>query len=207
MQLNRKNYTYLSVLVLAVAGTTGASMQLSQPARAGESVRECIQALIDDGISETNAAIACRGQRNSNWDNYKNGSTYLELRARSGPTPEGRWRYSAPGVPYDVMQRAGCQNVSGDDWRCPTRKLRVYVHNHQPQYLELRARSGPTPEGRWRYSAPGIPYDVMQRAGCQNISGDDWRCPTRKLRVYIHNNLGSSIQFPQPPENPAIFPF
>lgn len=193
MQLKLRNNTRISVLVLALVGSAVASMQLlilQKPAIARESVRRCIQDLIDDGISETNAAIACRGQRDNDWRNYRNRDNYrdsdgnLELRARSGPTPEGRWRYSAPGVPYDAMIRAGCQNVSGDDWRCPTPRLRVDVQS-RVRFLELRARSGPTPEGRWRYSAPGVSIDAMNRAGCQNVNGDDWRCPTPRLRVQV----------------------
>ncbi|BAZ36642.1 hypothetical protein NIES4101_25610 (plasmid) [Calothrix sp. NIES-4101] len=137
MQVNRRHYSYISMLVLAVVGSAGASMQLSQPAIASETVRQCMQDLIDDGISEANAAIACRGRRNRDWGNYRNRNRYLELRARSGPTPEGRWRYSAPGVPYDAMRRAGCENVRGDDWRCPTPRLRVYVQNHHGSYMQF----------------------------------------------------------------------
>ncbi len=90
-------------------------MQLSQPAMARETVRQCMQDLIDDGISETNAAIACRGQRGNNRGDNRNRDRYLELQARSGPTVEGRWRYSAPGVPDDAMRRAGCEHIKGDD--------------------------------------------------------------------------------------------
>jgi hypothetical protein len=140
MQLNHRNKTQISAFVLAVVGSTVAAIQLlniQKPAMAGESIRQCMRELIGDGISETNAAIACRGQRGSNRGNYRNRQRYLELQARSGPTPEGRWRYSAPGVPYDAMLRAGCQNISGDDWRCPTPKLRVYVQNHRATFIQL----------------------------------------------------------------------
>ncbi|AUT02163.1 hypothetical protein CLI64_18220 [Nostoc sp. CENA543] len=199
-----------------------------QPAFAEESLGNCIQDLRDRGVSTRDAARICRYRRDRNdrddrydrdddddrdnrydvydrddWEGNRDRrgrGRYIELRARSGPTPEGRWRYSAPGIPYEAMQRAGCQNVSGDDWRCPSRRIRVQIRderrdqwrdsrdrdrNRGVRYIDLRARSGPTPEGRWRYSAPGVPYDAMQRAGCQNVSGDDWRCPTSRIRVQV----------------------
>lgn len=153
MQLNRRNYTCISVLLL---GVIGSAVQLSNPVMAGESIRLCMRDLMNDSISETNAAIACRHQqdshqRDSNWGKYRN--------------------------------------------------------RNRGRYLDLQARSGPTPEGRWRYSAPGVPYDAMRRAGCEHIKADDWRCPTRRLQVDVHNDYGSFIQFPQPPEPAIIFPF
>jgi hypothetical protein len=99
-------------------------------------------------------------------------------------------------VQHDAMRRAGCQHISGDDWRCATPKIRVLIRdqqrqyrnrNQRVQYIELRARSGRTSEGRWRYSASGVPHDAMRRAGCQHISGDDWRCATPRIRVQITN--------------------
>lgn len=120
-------------------------MQLSQPAMASKTVRQCMQDLIDDGISEANAAIACRGQQGNNRGNNRNRDRYLELQARSGPTVEGRWRYSAPGVPDDAMRRVGCEHIKGDDWRCPTSRLQVYLQNDRKSFIQLPQPPAPPP--------------------------------------------------------------
>ncbi|TAF12188.1 MAG: hypothetical protein EAZ77_00370 [Nostocales cyanobacterium] len=184
MQLNRRKYTCLSVLALAAFGSAVTWMQLTTPAIAGESIQRCMRSLMNDGITETNAAIACRDQRDQDWSNDRNRDESLELRARSGPTVEGRWRYSTPGVPDDAMIRAGCEKINRDDWRCNSSRLRVFFQNHHSQNIELQARSGPTVEGRWRYSTPGVPDDAMIRAGCEKINRNDWRCNSSRLRVF-----------------------
>jgi hypothetical protein len=200
MQLQMTNKAFGSILSLVVLGSAVAGIDvliaqqptLAQYPRTPET--PCLPVPINTDFSESQ--LACYSQINHDDDDYygRNRHNYrdhyrggrsIELRARSGPTPEGRWRYTAPNVPYDAMQRAGCQNVSGDDWRCPTPRIRVEVLRNQERFLELRARSGPTPEGRWRYTAEGVPPDAMQRAGCQNVSGADWRCPTSRIRVQI----------------------
>lgn len=121
---------------------------------------------------------------------------FIELRARSGPTPEGSWRYSAPGVPYNAMQRAGCQHIFGNEWRCASQRIRVQIpdqwrqdrdRNRNVRYIDLRARSGSSRDGRWLYSTPGVPYNAMQRAGCQHLSGNDWYCASPRIRVEITN--------------------
>ncbi|QLE55791.1 hypothetical protein [Nostoc sp. TCL26-01] len=232
MVIKLRHIANTSIFALASIGSAIAGMELLLPEKsafAQESIRECVQELIDQrNISERNAAIVCSNQRDDdNYDDYddddyygrgrdenngrrvrgrdgnngrrvrgRRGGRYIELRARSGPTPEGRWRYTASGIPYEAMSRAGCQQISGDDWRCTTRRIRVQIWDNGDnrddrevygRYIELRARSGPTPEGRWRYTASGIPYEAMSRAGCQQISGDDWRCTTRRIRVRIND--------------------
>ncbi|AFY45937.1 hypothetical protein Nos7524_0008 [Nostoc sp. PCC 7524] len=197
MPLKLKHITNTSILVLVSVGSAIATTELlmpQQPALAQKSVGQCIQNLRNRGVSGREAARICRNRRGGYWDDYRGRGQYIELQARSGPTLEGRWRYSAPGVPYNAMTRAGCQQISGDDWRCPTPRIRVQTQdgwgqypgqNERGRFIELQARSGPTLEGRWRYSAPGVPYDAMIRAGCQQISGDDWRCPTPRIRVQV----------------------
>ncbi|WP_052754369.1 hypothetical protein [Calothrix sp. 336/3] len=192
-----KYFPHQSLIWLGILGASSILYSLTivhQPAKAEESLAECIRNLMNEGISEQSAAIACRrderderdepGERDER-DEWRRDDNFVELRAKSGPTPEGRWRYDSSGIPDDAMSRAGCERVGWNDWRCPTRRIRVQVLDKNYRTVELRAKSGPTPEGRWRYDAPGIPSESMVRAGCESVGWSGWRCPTRRIRVQV----------------------
>ncbi|MGH1394049.1 MAG: hypothetical protein ACRAVC_08440 [Trichormus sp.] len=210
MQLKLKNIVTTSVFTVASIGSAIATIDLFMPqpaAFARESLGECIQELRDYGISTREAANICRNQRDTNrdddrdnrddWDRNRDRrgrERYIEIRPRSGRTSGGFWRYYTPNVSDDSMYRAGCQRISRNDWRCNTPKIRVLMRDewrdnsrrdNRIEYIEIRPRSGSTLEGRWRYSAPGVPDDAMQREGCEHISRDDWRCATPTIRVPV----------------------
>lgn len=126
--------TWLSVAtVSAVAlGTSSATMVLSssQPACA-QTLQECVQNLIQVGVSPDVAATTCQAQANSPAACVEN-MRYTTVRTTAGQTDSGTWRFPQTYGPPDgsAMRGAGCSSagfLGVDGWRCPNQEMRFEV--------------------------------------------------------------------------------
>lgn len=166
-----KNFVNASIVTLASLSGAIASLELlipQTPAFARDSFEDCRQALRDEGISEQQARRMCSYQDDSYWNDDDNDDRY------------NRDRYNRDRYDRNIYNR------NDDNWNYDDDRDRYSNRRGRIRYIELRARSGRTSEGRWRYYAPqNVSYDAMQKAGCEHITGNDWRCYRPKIRVYV----------------------
>jgi hypothetical protein len=122
------------ILPIAVASLSISTSLFTSPLPAcaqNATYAECVQNLINLGVTPDVAATECRQFRGGNDDSSCiDRLMYTTARATSGPTDQGEWRFSQMVGSPQAMTAAGCRMVGflgADGWRCPQQEMQFQV--------------------------------------------------------------------------------
>lgn len=118
------------VVVLPILAIVGHGFSPQSACAQTSSYQDCVADLIALGVSPDVAAQQCNNPQSAGTSCAER-LMFQTAQATSGPTPEGRWRFSTVGDRSgEDMRAAGCSNeapFSSSPWRCPTQTMRIQV--------------------------------------------------------------------------------
>lgn len=191
------------------------------PVFAQSDLQTCIRSLVSEGVSPDKAADICSQQPSEEpskgpANQCIEKEMYKTFQAESGPTPEGRWRYSTYSRPVDGLSVnfPGCELISpfigNPSWRCPTQTMRVQVHSDtiatalcargracidQQRFRETQIRGDFLSQGRYTFGKQGdVPQEQMTRQGCTWTTVNNfqqWVCPVSYIRVKVPTGIST----------------